>query len=358
MMSSKSESDDREWFVRAGDDILGPLTTTQVRELIELGVVDETTAVRPTTRSTWRPAGKVKRLFPDVSAEPRRKSAVETNDRKRAPRTLQEIRESEARGNVKVLGALAVAAPLLVGLLFANFDLNFTIWQRIGIFLGTAFALLLITIPTFIYQCFPRYQERIGNSGKVIVETCVGLAVFALVGGFLFHVIKNRGTEYVIVDLPDRKPGEWTRYTDPKGRFHCDVPPDWTIKHAPDDPQSKVILSHDKQNIRITVRNTNHPVLNEADRKEIVDGMKKLAGGIGRDGEVVDDEWTTLAGSRALRININSTRPKVFVRAMKSKHKNWDHFVAVYVTVDGEEREAILKVFDEFLKRYDRPVKQ
>lgn len=353
-MAHGSDRSINEWFVRIEGEIRGPMTMPQVRQLIQNGEIDESTEVRPVTKQNWRPAGRVKSLFPEAGASRKKRGEA---SRKKKPRTLEEIRAAENRQNVMLLAILAVGAPFGFGLLFASLDLQLTFWERVGTFFGSSVLLLLFTVPTFIYQCFPQYRETVMNVGKRVAGGIGGVVVLILI----ILVIRNSGRflpaiapAYDEVDLGDRLPGEWVRYDDPKRRFHCQVPPGWNARHAEQGDKSKLILSSDGHEIRITVRHTNHHVLNEADRREMVAGMGKVAGKMGSGGRVVEDEWTTVGESRALRIDMESTTPPRFVRMMKIKRNRWDHVVALYVTPDGSSRKAMLQVFDEFLKRYDR----
>jgi hypothetical protein len=53
----------KQWFVRRGDKIRGPLTSAEVKQLVSKGILREADMVRQSENSDWREAGTIKGLF-------------------------------------------------------------------------------------------------------------------------------------------------------------------------------------------------------------------------------------------------------------------------------------------------------
>ena len=171
---------------------------------------------------------------------------------------------------------------------------------------------------------------------------------------FAVEVVKN--AQLVIepeaaVVIPDWHVGKWTQYVDPKGRFSCDVPPGWEIETLDKGPQSELKLSIGGHKIRATVRETKVHEMYAGIEQEMTEGMARPARSLGSDGKVGNVEWTTLAGSRALQIDMESKTRERFSRTIKAKHGGYDHFIGMYVE-PSSQREELCDLFEEFLSRY------
>jgi hypothetical protein len=200
------------------------------------------------------------------------------------------------------------------------------------------------------------YPHVVNSPKGVFLKTPYYQFVCGLLWLFGVGAIANMVTR-VEIALPNTTPKTvalpdgWSRYADPKGRFTCDVPPGWSIDESKWGKQSKVTIRLEGHEIRVTVRDTNVHEMYDGIREEMTEGMADLARHMGSDGTVGNVEWTTLAGSRALQIDIESKLRERFARTIKAKHEGWDHFLGMYVE-PSSQREELCDLFEEFLNRY------
>jgi len=150
----------------------------------------------------------------------------------------------------------------------------------------------------------------------------------------------------------------WKAYTDPKGRFVCQVPPGWTIDEKKGDPRSKVRFLCSAAEIGIITRDTNRHILDESDRKEMVavqQTVVKKAKAMGQEARLIGVEWASVGGIKALKAETEFIRPEQFwARQMKFKRDGWDHTITLMVR-SSDQRQDIERLFDEFLQEYKSP---
>ncbi|WP_417850824.1 GYF domain-containing protein [Thalassoglobus sp.] len=203
----------------------------------------------------------------------------------------------------------------------------------------------------------PKSRKPIKGSPFSLVELLITICItggLLIAAVFVVNIAKQAqvATEPAAsVELTDWKTGKWSRYTDPKGRFSCEVPPDWSVKTLEKRPQSELRVSYGGHDIRITVRETKVHEMYDGIRQEMTDGMSRSARNLGPDGKLGNVVWTTLAGSRALQIDLESQTRERFARTIKAKHDSYDHFVGMYVE-PSSQKEELCDLFEEFRSRY------
>lgn len=167
------------------------------------------------------------------------------------------------------------------------------------------------------------------------------------------RIRKENAASTSATPLMDWRKSAWTTFVDPDGRFRCEVPPGWTVDSTNDGKRSRATLSFGPHEIRITVRSTNQHVMYDGVEDEMVTEMGNLAQQMGRGGKVEEVQWTTLAGSRALRIDLGSRSPFRFARTIKAKHGGYDHFLGLYLD-SVDQKPELTDLFAKFLDSYDR----
>jgi hypothetical protein len=313
------------------DHVMGQVASSAFGEHIEVKS-DATIEAFETTRSIIR-----------------RKNALETISDPNAKLPVWTARfGSVLLANVAAVCVIVISAMIslltpLIGLGTCILGLIFVVrgWQDQLRPIGRAIADYpnVVNSPKGVFLKTPYYQFACG------LLLLFGAATIANMMSRVEIALPN--TTPKTVALPDG----WSRYADPKGRFTCDVPPGWSIDESKWGKQSKVTIRLEGHEIRVTVRDTNVHEMSDGIRKEMTEGMADLARHMGSDGTVGNVEWTTLAGSRALQIDIESKLRERFARTIKAKHEGWDHFLGMYVD-PSSQREELCDLFEEFLSRY------
>lgn len=175
----------RLWFIQQGDEIVGPVSSKEVKSLLERGEIDEQTKIRKAEIPNWKPAGQLKWLFPEenqgffgrLRSKRKRKTTSSNGKRKRS---LAEISREQDREReqirFRIYVTLAVAVPLCVGLMFATLPISgLTFWNRVAFFVGTSVVLWLVTLPTVAWQFFPEYRDQILKGLKIGIPLVVGV---------------------------------------------------------------------------------------------------------------------------------------------------------------------------------------
>lgn len=151
-----------------------------------------------------------------------------------------------------------------------------------------------------------------------------------------------------------------TAYTDPKGRFSCELPPGWRAEDKAGDVRSNVRFIFGRDEIRVIARDTGRHVLDESDRKEMSDmmeGILKQARARGGKGNLQEVKLTSIEGRNALDMSLQIDVPEYLrVRQIKFKESASDHLIGLYVSSRGREAE-LMKQFEAFLRSYRSSVK-
>lgn len=143
------------------------------------------------------------------------------------------------------------------------------------------------------------------------------------------------------------------RYTDPEGRFTCDVPRGWTIEAHTDETRSRVKFVSGNDEIRVMSYGADWPPLRDQDLSEAektIASMLRLDIEGGEYAQVLERRLREVEGVAALQLRlklaVGAAEWQLCVLLFRNRGR--EHLVTLYVR-SPEQEEYLHVVFDQFL---------
>ncbi len=193
------------------------------------------------------------------------------------------------------------------------------------------------------------------GAGAVVVVAVV-LVVWQSVHGTPASQVKPTTATTASVTAPPVAEPPLATYTDPKGRFTCQVPQGWTVQEIPDESRSRAKFVSGNDEIRVNSYGADWPPLQRDDRDmkeaaEAISSLLKLDNqAAGTYAEVLGGGWRAVEGVPAFQsdMTLAADTANWRLRVVYYRKLGREHVIALYVRSLDEESYLKL-VLDEFL---------